>query len=519
MHAAGRVRATGRFYTGRTATLPSCHYVVSMTVRLFVLALVLSLPLQVRAVPLPLPAGARWLVAVPRADYLITDAASFLEAAAKRSPGVSQHELGLQLSRSYGLPLLDREGLRNAGVDLNKPWLLFDRAGAEYLAVSVQDRDAFAQVLDRWARQRALQSRTEEKHGAALEVTFSRAAGTRAAAGYYIARGRAVILVAPAERTPELKAAYDAVEGAAPIEPPVHGSVVVWLGPNFPFRDGWLALRPRPDGLDLFGSAHKAEAGWFVRDPGRAAWLQELTASPDGTPLEHPFWLRVLAGPRSIGWLLDRAAQPGDMGAFGSWWQDLATLGGGPVELFARGFDVSPLDGGGRDDISAALLLVSRPEVVFANWPSGTMGPFVKSHFAETSTKPRCALSTDGSFHVCRAGTVAAANRGTSVAVGWGDDRSEPALPEALPGPPTLTCTAGTPIASGRLDLGSVFQGAKGVGFLDALSNDLLAGFYAVAAEYGGLMRASHPAIALACQESSGRLTLQGRWRFTPAPQ
>jgi hypothetical protein len=490
-----------------------------MIVRSLLVLLILSIPMQARAVPLALPTGARWLVAAPRADYLVSDAAAFLEAAARRAPSLSQRQLGLQLGRTYGLPLLDRDGLQSAGVDLNRPWLLFDRAGAEYLAVSVQDRDALARTLENWATQRLLRSRTEEKHGAGVEVTFSRAAGTRAAAGYYIAKGRAVILVAPAERTPELKAAYDAVEGAAPVEPPVHGSLLVWLGTNFPFRDGWIALRPRADGLDVTGSAHKADAGWFVRDAGRAGWLEELTASPEGTPLERPFWLRVIGGPKSIGWILDHAAQSGDAGGFGSWWQDLAGLGSGPVELFARSFDVSPLDGAGREDISTALLLVSRPEVVFANWPSGALGPFVTSHFAESSTAPHCAPSTDGSFHVCRAGTVAAADREASVVVGWGDERTEPSLPESVPGTPALSCAAGTPIASGRLDLRSVFEGTKGLGFLDALSNDMLAGFYAVVAEYGGLMHASHPAIALACQENSGRLTLQARWRFTPAAQ
>jgi len=474
----------------------------------------------VSAAPLPLPQGARWLIAAPRADRLAHDASATLTSAGSQSPIISVHRTGSQLRRSLGLPVVDADALAAAGVDLAQPWLLFERAGGTYLSVGVKDAGALGRALDLWATERQLKQRDAETlkapHAGAIQVTFSRAAGTRAAAGYLIAKGRAIILVNPAERTSGLVAAYESVEGGAPVEPPVSGSLLLWTGPEVPFHDGWLAFSFRTDGVDLTGSARKVDAGWLVRDKTHAAWIRSLTAAPDGAPADPPAWARVTAGPKAVDAILNSIAPLlGDSsGSMSKWVKKLGSVAVGPLEAIARTVDASALQEGSTGDFRTDLLALTKPQVALVDRPGAVIADRLASAAAEL-----CHAQKDGEDTVrshCEGSTVTVTRRGQTLTVGWGDaEKAGPELPALTAGEPSLSCASGTPVASARIELASVSQGTKGVGLMDALSNETLAGLYAVGLEYGSFMRVARPAIGLVCEETSGKVTVVGRWRFS----
>jgi hypothetical protein len=467
---------------------------------------------------MPLPADAAWLVGAPEAGRFARDVSVMLDQAARQTPVMSAHRVGGQFQHFYALPLVDAEALGAAGVDLSQPWIVFERGGARYLSVGVHDPHALAATIDHWAGARGLAAREEQKAsqaGNATAVTFAHAPGTRPATGYLIARGHAVILLKPADRDPALGASWRAIDEAAPVEPPVHGALLAWLGPESAFKDAWAAYTFRPDGVDLSGAARKVAPGWLVRDRARGDWIRDLTGSSDASLGLHPAWGRVSAGPKAAAALFDSLAPLVDEsdGSTGRWLHGLHTVSAGPIEAIARTVDISPLQSASSDNILSDLVAVTQPEVLLVDRPAAAISDRIGDALAQL-----CKSTREGD--VVRAGCtgprVTVARLGQTLGIAWGGSGKPPDSVAIAVAPPTLTCTRGMPVAAARVELAAVFQGTRQVGLLDALSSDTLAGIYAVMLEYGPFLKAARPAVALVCQEPSGRVSVEGHWRFGP---
>ena len=177
--------------------------------------------------------------------------------------------------------------------------------------------------------------------------------------------------------------------------------------------------------------------------------------------------------------------------------------------MVGRSVDVSAISPG--TDISTAVLSLLRPEVLFVDRSKDAIDARLTAAASQL-----CLPSVDGDVvrGQCPSGTIAAARRGSTLAVGWGDREGGPALPDATPGNGALSCGRGVPIASGRLNLAAIYEGTRKVGLLDAFSNGVLAAVYGLIAEYGGIMRVSQPVVGLACVQPDRRLTFEAHWRF-----
>jgi hypothetical protein len=444
-----------------------------------------------------------------------------LDQAAKQTPVMSAQRIGAQMQHFYALPLVDSQALQLAGVDLAQPWVAFERGGARYLSVGVHDPIALSATLDQWAAGRGLRDREEEQVSVAkgaVAVTFALAKGTRPATGYLIARGHAIILLKPAERAPPLVAVWTAVDDAAPIEPPVRGSLLVWLGPQAAFKDAWLAYTFLPDGIDLAGVSRKAAAGWLVRDKQRSDWIRDLTGSRDASLGPHPAWARISAGPKAATAIFDSLQPYVDDGAgsMGRWLRELHPLGAGPLEAIARAVDIAPLQSAPSGDIATDLVAVTQPEVLLVDRPAAAISDRLMSAASEL-----CKPTKDGEDIVrsgCPGSRVTVARMGGTLGIAWGGSGRPPDSVSVASTPPALTCSKGMAVASARLELATVVQGTRSLGLMDALSSDTLAGLYALVLEYGPFLKAARPAVALVCQETSGRVSVEGHWRFGPHP-
>lgn len=466
------------------------------------------------AAPLPLPQGARWMVAAPSAGQFARDATALLVQAGKQSSAVSPHSIGTQLERSFGVPLAEEARLTAVGIDPLQPWLLFERGGATYLALSVRDPVALATFLDQWGSKRLLK-REEEKLGDQLgtAVTFSRSAGARPVTGYLIARGRLVLLVTPGERSAGLGEAWKACEEAAPVIPPLNGTVLAWLGNDSPLRDGWLAFTARADGIDLKGVARKTEPGWVTREPGRVDWLRAITGQSDGLPGDAPARLRFSAGPKAATALTESIVASASVSeAMEKWIASLTSLGPGPVEATAQAVDVAAIQSGSSGDLRTDLLMVTHPQLQIVDRPAAAVAKRVEAAVSALC-KPK-KVNADVVTSTCFETPLTVARAKGSLSLTWGRSSSNFELPAPKVSASSLVCAAGMPVAAARLDLSAVFRGTQGIGFLDALSNDALAGLYAFVMQYGQLMKASRPAVALMCEDKDGKTTLEGVWRF-----
>jgi hypothetical protein len=482
-------------------------------------ALLLTLlPAAAAATTLPLPQGARWLVGAADAGQFARETTVLLQHAGGQTPIMSVGRVAAQIEGRCGLPLIDAEALAAAGVDVGQSWIAFDRGDAIYLAVTVKDPAALGAHLDQWASRRQLRTRVEEKVAGfrAPAVTFSRSEGTRPVAGYLISKGRAVILVKPAERTAELGKAFAAIDNAAPVSVPVAGTVLVWLGREVPFKDAWLGYSFRADGIDLAGSGRKSDPGWIVRDPHRADWLRALTGpigGAQGSEPPPPAWWRATAGPKGTVSIMQSVA--GWIGRTDdkvlSWLVGLQSLSGGPVEVMARRLDVAPVQVASTGDFSSDLLAMTQPQVLLEDRATTAITASLDSASAAL-----CDGQRDGDVvrSRCPGTHVLVRSLRTSLGVAWGTEGGPPELPLAVDATPALSCAKGTPVGSVRIDPSAVFRGTRNIGLFDAFSSGTLAGLYGLAIEFGPLLKASQPAIALACQEANGRITLQGRWRF-----
>jgi hypothetical protein len=487
------------------------------------LCLLLTRVASAAPAPVQIPAGARWFVTAPNAARFAREAEALLTSAGGLSPSLIPRRMNDVWLRSYGVGLLQLETLESSGIDTAQPWMLFERAGAEYLSVMVKDRARLTAALEQWGARRLLRQRDEtrlEKPKGAVMVTFARAQGTRAAAGYLIADDRAIVMVKPAERDAALVAAYDAIEGAAPVQPGVDGTLLMWLGNESALRDGWLAFTGRADGVDLLGAARQVEAGFIDREGSHADWIRALTAAPAGQAGDVPLWARVLAGSKTGNQLITAfgrliAEQLAGAGAK-PWMDHLRSLSQGPLEFVATSVDVKAVEraegGGLRED----LLRLTHPSLLFVDRSAAAGAADVK--LAKAALCEAQPLGDDAVRAGCADPGLTVGQSGRALFLGWTGSLAKPASPPTLSGSPTYGCAKGTPIASVRFSPSVVGDAMRQVGLLDAMSSQSLAGMLAVGSEYGRLMQASQPALGLACAESSGRVTVQGRWRFTPAP-
>jgi hypothetical protein len=489
-----------------------------MTSMRVLLTLTIALTISSAAQAVPLPTGSRWFFYAPRADQFAREAETLLTSTSQLAATLSPRRMNSDLTRSLGLGLVQTETVNASGIDVSKPWMLFERNGISYLAVSVKSRETLTATLEAWAEARLLKARDEKPFGKAkgVMVTFARAAGSKPAGGYIIAGDRAVILAQKIDRAAELQAAYEAIDSAPSVQPGVEGTLLVWLGRESAIRDGWLGIKALEDGVDVTGAANKIDAGFVSADTPRAEWIRALTAAPAGGGGEIPAWARVIAGPKSAAQLVTALGPVLSSylseAAGKAWLENLRTLATGPVEMLATDVDVRAVEsaegGGTRQD----LLRLLKPTIVFPNASDAAVSSTLKQ-----SSAALCQAKTIGEEAVramCVEPSLTVGRQGKSLFVGWTGALTKPAPPPALAGAPIFNCAKGVPIAAVRLSPSTVANALKDVGILSAMSSQSLAGLLAVGSEYGRLLKASQPAIGLACQEPSGRVTLQGRWRF-----
>ena len=432
-----------------------------------------------------LPSGAQWAVVAPKAGNFAAEAGAFLKSASKDDPPLSARLVNNDFVRETGLALLSASELAADGVDLDRPWTMFERRGATYLDVFVQDRVRLQAALDAWGADRLLKSRVARRlSGGGVVVTFGRARGTRAAAGYVLVRDQVVVLLTAA-RAPALQQALAAVEGAVPVRAPAAGTLVVWSNLSPVARDAWLVLRASADGLALRGAARNLQPGWLTVDGGRGSWLSGLTAS---VPAEQAARLRFVAGERSAQALARRfvgAPGAGESAATNA----LGLLAQGPDEVVVA--QLVPPEGRGPGVTDEAVAKLVAPSLVL---PDRAELPAV---LREVPT---------------RLGNVHGARLDGADLLGLGPNA--PLAPPPPPsGPPSLTCPRGLPVAALRVDTAVVARSLGTIGFFDTLRDPLLLGLYGVRAQFGQVATKLQPLLALACV-GGGHLYLVGRVSF-----
>lgn len=432
--------------------------------------------------PVAWPSGASWVVAAPEGAGAFANAARpSLTVAGTLATSLLPARLDVDLVRRTGLPLLDAAQLDKAGVDTSRPWVMFAHRGSTYLHVGVKNTAALSETLDLWARMRLLKREESALPGRrdARQVLYARSEGARAVAGWVRIGDEALVLIEPGRRDPGLREALEALERAAPIEPSVPDPLVALVPGGDLAKDLWVGVEFRRDGVDLHASTRTLSPGWVVRDERRGPWVAALLGQARHKT-EPPIRARAVAG----GKLLELLSTLSGTGR-------VMQAGPGAVEAFVPRIDpfaasVSGLDKSFRPSQLAHLMpmavaVVDRPLLVMDR---------LMSHAGESVRRS-----------------------GTSVVVA---SQKAPALPPPVGGEPALSCGRGEPVASVRLDPALVARSIDGLSLSTAMRADLLLGVYGIDREYGRLLAASHPLVALACEEPSGRARATVRWRWKP---
>lgn len=84
---------------------------------------------------------------------------------------------------------------------------------------------------------------------------------------------------------------------------------------------------------------------------------------------------------------------------------------------------------------------------------------------------------------------------------------------EGNAGAALLSCPSGVPVWALRTDTANISRALREIGLFSALRNDALLTGLGINMEFGGLLRAMKPFVALACQEKSGRIVFRASWR------
>jgi hypothetical protein len=415
-----------------------------------------------------LPSGAQKAWLAPKADRFAREASTLFDAAGKISLSATPTAINDLVKRETGLPLLSAAELAKAGVDVSRGWTRFERGGAAYVEVSVSDRAALMRTLDAWATSRGLRSR--ESNG--REVLFARAKGSRAVAGYLVAKDRAVILTTPAGRRSGLEQALASVESGVPVQPPVDGSLLQWRADASFARDFWVAWNFSARGVSWKGAARSLVADWFAAK-GADDWSGGMAANVDREQV-----LRARArlgdkGAKEIGAWFAKAS-----GAEARTGEAVARLAHGPVELDWTGLSARtrPVE----EFSSEALASLFAPVLVVTGGASG------------------------------RVGTLTSSNIGSLLALGTDTAKAAPAESS---GSPSLRCPIGPALFSVRVDGQSLARALDGVGLWGALRDDALRGLFAASAEFGPLLVKLAPAKVVGCRAGKG-MTLEGNWLF-----
>lgn len=449
-----------------------------MNLRLFV-ALALSGPIAFAAPrEVRLPAGAGWLVTAPEINEASKTFTPLLTNTATWSVSLSRARVSLDLAQKTGFRLLDSAHLRAHGVDTSRSWAIFDHGGAQYLGLFLSGETSFDEAVKRWAERRSLFARTDHSKKGLKRVTWSRSKGSRPAAGYARKGDIAVVLLDASGRSDTLESALKAWDSAAPVKAPTDGPLLFWASSWRGAKDAWLALKPRPDGLDVVGSARQAP-GWFRRDASRADWVTR--GSAPGTS-ELPLRLRATLNHRGAELL-----EPLLSLLFGAKAARGIPLGTSKaVEVMSLSVDAQALKNSTRgSSIDHA----------------GVVSPRVRLQLDKASRSPapeglRIEVEPSGVVYRPAAGSTAVE------------------IPAGTSG--ELSCGKTTPVASARLDVAGISRALLPVGLLSAMRDDVLLAVFGVNAEYGHLLRASRPLTALACEDAKGRISYEARWRFTP---
>jgi hypothetical protein len=303
-----------------------------MTCGCLPVALLVCLVPAVSLATVTLPVGAQTAWLAPRADRFAREATTLLDAAGKVSLSATPAAINDLLRRETGLALLSTTEMAKAGVDVARGWTRFERGGAAYLEVSVADRAALVRTLDAWALARGLKSREP----AGREVLFSRAKGSRAVAGYLVAKDRAVILTSPAGRRSGLAQALESVESGVPVQPPVDGPLLQWRADATFARDLWVAWSFSSQGVSWKGAARSLVTDWFAAK-GTDDWAGALLANVDREQVLRARARLGVKGAKEVGAWFAKAS-----GADSKTGEAVARLAKGPVELDGTGLSTRP---------------------------------------------------------------------------------------------------------------------------------------------------------------------------------
>jgi hypothetical protein len=305
------------------------------------------------------------------------------------------------------------------------------------------------------------------------EVLFARTKGSRPAAGYLVAKDRAVVLLKPAGRRSGLEQALQSVEAGLPLQAPVDGPLLQWRDDAAFARDLWIGWSFSSKGIAWRGSARSVVPGWFEGGAGDD-WAAALTG---GVEPEHPLRMRARLGEKGAGWLgawMARVSGADD----GRTGPALARLARGRVELDASGLSSRPAP-------------AATPEVESL---VGLFSPVLLVPPPETAP--------------ARVGVLSARREGELLAIGADLSRASPARPRAVP---TFACPAGRGLFALRLDGPSLARALDDVSLWGALRDDGLRGLFAAHAGFGPLLTHTGPARLLACAAGKGA-SLEGAW-------
>jgi hypothetical protein len=448
----------------------------------------------------PLPAKAERVLHCRVAETCARDASVLFERViGAHAPALSASSQATLTRERTGLALQEPAALARQGVDAARSWTEFTRPDGTWLAVFVRDRAAFAAAMDSWAAARGLASRESLAARGFAGALYSRTVGTRPAAGWALARDRAVILLQSAG-APDAAAALRAIEDAAPATPPVDGTWITyernWRGA----REAWFGVRLRPDGADLVGRLLGLESGVFsgASTPG---WVAGAFADAPGAVRS-----RATLGPAGAARLADAVAArlplAGESGA--TWRAAFARLAVGPVELLVPSVNVEAigLDADALDPLSLGPPWLRLPA------RAGAAELFALSR---RSLAGAVSIGADTLRTAQGASPATVVKRGDDLWLGLGTRESSPPAVADGPARGALSCGRGSPVATLRVDGPRAAESLGRTSLMTLLRGGGL-GAVAAGAELGGLLAASEPADLLVCREA-GAIAIQGRWR------
>lgn len=461
--------------------------------------------------PIEVPSGMDWLVAAPKAAHFAGEAEAFLGTVGGHSTTLAPHRVNGELVRSVAFPLLSKDQLADAGVDVGRGWMLFEKGRAVYLSLFVRDAEKVVEYLEGWAKRRYFGHREEGTFadGKGSWVLFARGSGAKPLAGYALTGDRLVVLAGAGGSAAGLRSAMEAIQGASRENPGVEGALLMKFIHLHGARDLWIGLRGNSSGLSLEALARETDARLLKPMKADQQWAGALSSSGNA-PVPAVFRLRAMAGPGAAGFLADLLspliprAKSSDSGR---WWKSVGALAEGPVELI---FSDLALSDPGR----AVFELLAPPVVILPGRGERQGAEWIQSA-AKLAGKEPVGDSVDLPLGDRR---VTVGRSGASLFAGDVEAKALDRIAAVPEGKGALSCPSGTAVASARLEPALAAEQLRRIGLLAALKDDRLMKFFGLNTEYGSLMRGSRPIVALACQEKAGVLRARAHWPLAPPP-